>query len=89
MQALTLHFQFAVDKLPVRLPARGALEEAIDRADAVIAEGRDRIQGLRLLRDGAIEDIIAGIVQRQGFDAAVEVVVTCNGTQRARPARPR
>lgn len=83
VQALTLHFQFAVDKLPVELPARGALEEAIDRADAVIAEGRDRIQGLRLLRDGAIEDIIAGIVQRQGFDAAVEVVVTCNGTQRA------
>jgi signal transduction histidine kinase/ligand-binding sensor domain-containing protein len=83
VQALTLRFQFAVDRLPVELPARGALEEAIDRADVVIAEGRDRIQGLRLLRDGAVEDIIAGIVKRQGFDAAVEVVVTCHGTPRA------
>jgi signal transduction histidine kinase/ligand-binding sensor domain-containing protein len=47
-QGLMLHFQSARDLLPV-YPAKAvdALDEALDRADRAIVEGRDAIQNLR------------------------------------------
>lgn len=83
VQTLTLRFQLAVDDLPAGAQARPALEQAIDRADQVIAEGRDRVRDLRSLQDGAVEEIIADIVKRQAFDPAIEVAVTTTGAQRA------
>jgi signal transduction histidine kinase/streptogramin lyase len=83
VQALTLRFQLVVDELPVGERARPALEAAIDRADQVIAEGRDRVKELRLPQEGNdIEQIISDLVARQGFAPAVAVIETV-GTQRA------
>src|SRR5579863_1663323 len=45
-QALMLHFQSVHDMLPPGA-AKEALEKALKRADAAIAEGRDAIQNLR------------------------------------------
>jgi signal transduction histidine kinase len=83
VQGLTLRFQLAVDFLPAAAPARPVLEEAIDRADQVIAEGRDRVRDLRSLQDAPVEDVIADIVKRQAFDPGVEVAVTTTRTPRA------
>jgi signal transduction histidine kinase len=47
IQALMLRFQIAVDGLPAGEPARRDLEDAMDRADEVVAEGRDRLRDLR------------------------------------------
>ena len=82
VQALTLRFQLAADDLPEGSPARDTLEEALDRADTVIAEGRDRVRDLRVLRDSDIETIISDIIARQAFGPAVDIAVTSSGAVR-------
>ncbi len=47
IQGLILRFQAAIEKLPAQEPARVAMEGALERADDVLSEGRDRVQGLR------------------------------------------
>jgi signal transduction histidine kinase len=44
---LILQFQFAADNIPKEHPARKPLERALDRADAVMREGRGRVKDLR------------------------------------------
>ncbi|UCJ18596.1 histidine kinase [Pseudomonas sp. MM211] len=47
LQGLMLRFQAATDTLTVDHPARPRLEHALDRADEVMHEGRERVQELR------------------------------------------
>jgi signal transduction histidine kinase len=47
IHALVLRFQLAADRLPPGEPARLDLEDAIERADDVIIEGRNRVAELR------------------------------------------
>ena len=47
VQGLMLRFQSAMEKIPTSQPARELMESALDHADAVIAEGRDRVSQLR------------------------------------------
>lgn len=83
IQLLTLRFQFAVEELPVRAKGRPALERAIDEADQVIAEGRERVRDLRPLTGAATaEQMIRNVVDRQEFAPDVEVSVTVSGTPR-------
>src|SRR5258708_29684293 len=46
-QGLVLRFEAATRKIPPSESARKMMEEALDRADLVIAEGRDRVRDLR------------------------------------------
>ena len=82
MQALTLRFQLVVDDLPKSAPARSTLEDALDQADMVIAEGRDRVRDLRTRGDGEIERTISDIIKRQAFDPGVEITMTNTGASR-------
>jgi signal transduction histidine kinase/ligand-binding sensor domain-containing protein len=82
VQALTLRFQLVVDDLPPGAHARATLEEALDQADMVIAEGRDRVRDLRTRRDCDIERTIAEIIKRQAFDPGVEITLTTTGAPR-------
>jgi signal transduction histidine kinase len=50
-QSLILTVQTAARGMPEGDPVRGNLNLALDRADAVMAEGRDRIQDLRVAAD--------------------------------------
>jgi len=52
IQGLMLRFQAAAKGIPEHEPTRRMLEEALDRADEVMAEGRDRVRGLRDSRAG-------------------------------------
>ncbi|AKJ02341.1 two component regulator with propeller domain [Archangium gephyra] len=47
VQGLVLRLQAVAEQLPVHEPARQAMEKALDRADEVLAEGRDRVMELR------------------------------------------
>jgi len=83
VQALTLRFQLAIDELPATEPARSSLEGAIDRADQVIAEGRNRVADLRPTDETRdIETIISDLVKRQAFDPNVTVLILKRGAPR-------
>lgn len=47
IQGLILRFQAIANRLPMDDPTRTAMEQALDRADEAIAEGRDRVSDLR------------------------------------------
>ncbi|MEP9359602.1 triple tyrosine motif-containing protein [Sphingomonas sp. KR3-1] len=83
VQSLTLRFQLAVDDLPAKQPGRPALIQAIDTADRVIAEGRDRVHDLRARQGGDIEQIVRDLVARQGFAPHVAIAITATGTPRS------
>jgi ligand-binding sensor domain-containing protein/signal transduction histidine kinase len=48
VQGLILKFHAVSKQIPVDTPAHEALEKTLDHADLVLAEGRDRIQNLRV-----------------------------------------
>ena len=47
VNGLVLRFQAAADMLPADAPVRRSLEQALQRADGVLVEGRDRVRALR------------------------------------------
>jgi len=47
VQGLVLRFQSAMERIPPREPSRALMEDALDRADQVIADGRDAVTNLR------------------------------------------
>jgi signal transduction histidine kinase/ligand-binding sensor domain-containing protein len=83
IQALTLRFQLAADDLPEGTPARASLISAIDTADEVIAEGRDRVRELRLQHHGDLQQIICEYIARLEFDPAVVVSIFSTGEARS------
>lgn len=48
MQGLILKFQAATEEIPPGTPARRNMEQALDRADDILIEGRDRVKDLRI-----------------------------------------
>lgn len=60
VQALVLRFQSAMQKVPPNEPARAVMEAALEQADRVLVEGRDRLTGLRASR-GAEKDVCAAL----------------------------
>lgn len=55
VQGLVLRFRAAVSRLPQQEPARPALEKALDRADDVLIEGRDRVKYIRSSPSGDLD----------------------------------
>ncbi|MBO9716270.1 MAG: hypothetical protein J7507_05540, partial [Pseudoxanthomonas sp.] len=82
IQALTLRFQLAVDDLPAGMPGRASLVAAIDMADQVIAEGRDRVRELRTQQEGDVEQVICDLIAQAGFDPAIDFTITASGSPR-------
>lgn len=82
IQALMLRFQLAVDGLPADAKARRELEEAMDRADEVVAEGRDRLRDLR--RGSGLEDPEATLREIAGRQLAGTAIATTVRSSSAR-----
>lgn len=55
VQGLIYQFQAATERLPSTEPVRAILEESLDRADGLIAQGRESVSGLR----GAIPELLS------------------------------
>jgi signal transduction histidine kinase len=80
VQGLILKFQTVTDEIPQETPARRMMEEALDRADSVLIEGRDRVKDLRISPaagpdlPSAIGAIGAELANEQGtpFNLSVE-----------------
>lgn len=51
VQGLIFGFHAISERLPATEPSRGAMERTLDRANQVLAEGRDRVGSLRVLAD--------------------------------------
>jgi signal transduction histidine kinase/ligand-binding sensor domain-containing protein len=71
IQGLMLRFQAVAKEIPENEPTRQMLEGALDRADEVMAEGRDRVRGLRTSPHGS-EDLSQAfsIVAREFVDSS-------------------
>jgi ligand-binding sensor domain-containing protein/two-component sensor histidine kinase len=79
VQGLILKFSAVSKQIPADLPARNALEQTLDHADQVLAEGRDRIRNLRV-NSASLNDLPAAFRSvaeetSQGRDAVFKTVV--------------
>ncbi len=83
VQGLTLRLQSVVEQIPADLPARQALENALDRADDVIVEGRDRVKTLRADAPDAMHETLADLTRRPGLASALKARMVVEGTPRA------
>lgn len=67
-QGLVLRFQAVAERIPPRQPLRKTIDEALNRADAVLVEGRDRV---RELRHAALSgDLAQALIEAAGDLAA-------------------
>jgi ligand-binding sensor domain-containing protein/signal transduction histidine kinase len=74
IQGLMLRFQTVADEMPAGSEARTAMERALDRADEVLDEGRDRVSDLRSSIDSG-EDLA------QAFTTIGEQMATEHGVE--------
>ena len=87
IQGLVLRFHFAAEQLPPQEPVRQMLRTALDRADEVISEGREKVRELRAEstseRDLKEDLTSAAFALQNETDAQISVAVTGE----ARPLR--
>ncbi len=80
IQGLILRFQAVAETLPPLDPARSAMEHALQRADDVLVEGRDRVLDLRATAPdaGNLEELLAAAGQELATlsDAHLEICTT-------------
>lgn len=72
IQGLILRFQAAAQQLPQHEPVRAAMEKALDRADDVLVEGRDRVRELRAAAaaTGDLEEAFSRAAEEFALDRA-------------------
>ncbi len=80
-QGLILRFHDAMMDIPEREPARQLMETALDRADEVMAEGRDRVVSLHPSFDrfGDLAQSLARAAEEIGNGSEVKISVTAQG----------
>lgn len=83
-QGLILQFQAAVDRMDAGDPTRAALNEALDRGEAVLTEGRDRVLDLRASAEplGELPDAFAAAGAELGQGREVRFRTVADGTPR-------
>ena len=84
VQGLILKFDAATKQIPSAEPARQAMEEALDRADNVMAEGRDRVRNLRDTT-GSVSDLPAAftrVVEENSLNGKVTFKTVVEGRLR-------
>jgi signal transduction histidine kinase len=85
IQGLILHFQAVAERIPKESPLRAQIDQALDRADTVLIEGRDRVRDLRASEHGA-NDLSAALASLgEGFaeEWPTKFRVVCGGEQQA------
>ena len=80
-QGLMLHFQVAAQRIPSSEPTRQVLESALQRADQVLVEGRDRVRDLRFTSEFSadLSQALAGAGKELGLDSDVVFEVAVEG----------
>ena len=87
VQGLVLRFQSVANKMPAEGSSRAHLEAALKRADEIIAEGRNRVQDLRVADgSGDLPELLRERAVGTGFDPAIPIRIVVEG--RPRPVHP-
>ncbi len=87
VQGLVLRFQAVAERIPRRQPLRKAIDEALDRADAVMVEGRDRVRELRHAQvSGDLAQGLIEVAAQLALDHPARFDLTVEG--RARELHP-
>jgi signal transduction histidine kinase len=82
-QGLLLRFQAVADEMPVEHPTHGKMEKALERAEDVLVEGRDRVRDLRTTQTGGeLSRMLADAADRLELDPQIAVRVIVEGTPR-------
>lgn len=79
VQGLVLKFQSASDDVPADTPARQSLDRALDRADEMMVEARERVRSLRAVSTGDLATTLADVAQRMDPEGRVETRVVTEG----------
>ena len=80
VQGLVLQVQAAVDRMGGSQGEQASLRRALDLADDVIAEGRDRVQALRGPGEASdLERALRDLVAARPFDLSVQVRIESGG----------
>jgi signal transduction histidine kinase/ligand-binding sensor domain-containing protein len=83
VQGLMLKFQAVLVRLPLDAPARPLLEQALDRADHVLAEGRDRVYELRRTVDAQdLPQALTAVATELAPNVPTEFRITVEGAPR-------
>lgn len=83
VQGLVLQVQAAVDRMAGTGTERASLQRALDLADEVIAEGRDRVQALRGRNEGSdLEVTLRNLVAARPLGPPAQVRIEVSGQKR-------
>lgn len=82
VQGLTMRFQSVADHIAEDHPARAAIDKALDRADLVLVEGRDRVRDLRRPDPRRLDVVLREMAQEQPFAPTTRVEVISDGAVR-------
>jgi signal transduction histidine kinase len=79
---LMLRFQNASERIPQDLPARALMESALDRADAVLIEGRHRLLDLRMEEEPPLGKTLAEAGEAFAVSRSVQFHLAEDGAPR-------
>lgn len=82
VQGLILRFHAVANRLDGDPPTRQLMHQALDRAESVLEEGRDRLQGLRQIDTSDLERAVRRLIAEQPFAAATQIGVSSHGQRR-------
>lgn len=82
VQGLVLRFQSAAERIPEDAPARKLMEDALDRADRVLAEGRDKVSELRASVSSNLPEALKMVGNELSHDYAVSFHAEVEGAER-------
>lgn len=83
VQGLIMRFQSVAFQIPDDQPAKEVINQALDRADLMLVEGRDRVRDLRRHETRRLDLILRELAAEQPFDPATKVEVLVEGAPRA------
>lgn len=78
-QGLMLRFQTVADRIPETGPLRGSIDDALNRADALLIEGRRRVRELRGAEGETFEQALADAAETIIADAPIAFHFTREG----------
>jgi len=82
VQGLIMRFQAIANRLPEEDPARAAMDRALDRAELMLMEGRDRLHDLRRADARDLESVLRELAMDQDFEPGTRLSVTSQGEPR-------
>jgi ligand-binding sensor domain-containing protein/signal transduction histidine kinase len=83
VQGLVLRFQAVAERIPVIEPARQMIERALERADEVLVEGRDRVKNLRLApQTTSLPEALTEVIKDLTISDGIEFSIVVEGERR-------